>query len=140
MINNAGVQRPLTVNDQQPTAFLAKPDRNRCQHAAPAPHLHLLPHLQSHPSALILTVFSIGFVPFAIINPGTKASCTSGLDLRAQLGHGSGSWSLRRRRWGRICMREGGADGNEMESDGDVLGGGEFVEVVRKWKGGGDGE
>ena len=77
LINNAGVQRPLSVIDD--TFDLAKADQEIDINIRGPLHLTigLLPHLrkQSHP--LIVNVSSVlGFVPFSVINPvynGTKA-------------------------------------------------------------------
>jgi short-subunit dehydrogenase involved in D-alanine esterification of teichoic acids len=75
LINNAGVQRLLDVNDFD----LAKADEEININIRGPMHLAigLLPHLKSKKSATIVNVSSVlGFVPFSIINPvynGTKA-------------------------------------------------------------------
>ena len=79
LINNAGVQRPLDVNKMDVSEFTQKADQEIDINIRGPMHLalHLLPHLKSKDSALIVNVSSVlGFVPFSIINPvynGTKA-------------------------------------------------------------------
>jgi short-subunit dehydrogenase involved in D-alanine esterification of teichoic acids len=79
LVNNAGVQRPLDVNKDEPVEFAKKADQEIDINIRGPMHLalHLLKHFKSKPNALIVNVSSIlGFVPFSIINPvynGTKA-------------------------------------------------------------------
>ena len=95
LINNAGVQRPLNVNET--TDFLEKADEEININIRGPMHLalKLLPHLQSKPSAMIINVTSLlGYSPFMVMNPvycGTKAwlHCWS-MNLRSQLAN-SGS-------------------------------------------------
>jgi short-subunit dehydrogenase involved in D-alanine esterification of teichoic acids len=92
LVNNAGVQRPLDVNEMDPEEFGSKADQEIDINIRGPMHLalHLLKHFKSKPTALIVNVSSVlGFVPFSVINPvycGTKAWvhfwC---MDLRAQL-------------------------------------------------------
>jgi short-subunit dehydrogenase involved in D-alanine esterification of teichoic acids len=92
LINNAGVQRPLNVNDMDPSDFGDKADQEININIRGPMHLalNLLSHFKSKPTALIVNVSSVlGFVPFSIVNPvycGTKAWvhfwC---MNLRAQL-------------------------------------------------------
>ncbi|KAF6797628.1 short-chain dehydrogenase [Colletotrichum sojae] len=90
LVNNAGVQRPLDIlNDDD---FLAKADQEIDINIRGPMHLalRLLPHLQTKQSALIVNVSSVlGFVPFSIINPvynGTKAWLHFwSMNLRTQL-------------------------------------------------------
>ena len=90
LINNAGVQRPLSVNDDKD--FIEKADQELDTNIRGPLHLtlHLLPHLKSKPSAVIVNVSSVlGFIPFSIINPvynGTKAWLHMwSMNLRTQL-------------------------------------------------------
>jgi len=75
LINNAGVQRPLDVNDFD----LVKADQEIAINITGPMHLAIgfLPHLKSKPFGVIMNVSSVlGYVPFSIINPvynGTKA-------------------------------------------------------------------
>lgn len=103
LVNNAGVQRPLRVLDDDPADLLARADQEIDINVRGPMHLAvgLLPHLRalaskgdSGTTPTIINVSSVlGFVPFAIGNPcynATKAwlhSWTMG--LRAQLA-GSG--------------------------------------------------
>ena len=75
VINNAGVQRPLRVEEFD----LKKADEEIDINIRGPMHLviHLLPHLKTKPNALIANVTSVlGFIPSSIVNPvynGTKA-------------------------------------------------------------------
>ncbi|KAK9893976.1 NAD(P)-binding protein [Cystobasidium minutum MCA 4210] len=75
LINNAGVQRPLDVNNFD----LQKADQEIAINISGPMHLaiEMLDHLKSKPSATIINVGSVlGYNPFSIINPvynGTKA-------------------------------------------------------------------
>jgi short-subunit dehydrogenase involved in D-alanine esterification of teichoic acids len=75
IINNAGVQRPLEVNDFS----LEKADQEIDINIRGPMHLaiSLLPHFKKQKSAVIMNVSSVlGFVPISVINPvynGTKA-------------------------------------------------------------------
>ncbi|KAM0271884.1 hypothetical protein ACHAQH_008947 [Verticillium albo-atrum] len=81
LINNAGVQRPLTIasSASEPADFLSKADQEIDINIRGPMHLTLalLSHLQSKPAATIMNVSSaLGFIPFSVINPvynGTKA-------------------------------------------------------------------
>lgn len=91
LINNAGVQRPLSI----PTLDLTKADQEIDINIRGPMHLTsaLLPHFQSLPTghaAVIMNVSSVlGFLPFAIGNPvynGTKAWLHFwSMNLRTQL-------------------------------------------------------
>lgn len=75
IINNAGVQRPLQVNKD--ADFLPKADQEIDINIRGPMHLtlHLLPHLQTKPSALVVNVSSVlGFVPFVPLNPVYNAT------------------------------------------------------------------
>jgi len=75
LINNAGVQRPLDVNDFD----LQKADQEIAINISGPMHLAIgfLDHFKSKPSSAIINVGSVlGYNPFSIINPvynGTKA-------------------------------------------------------------------
>ncbi|KAL4931953.1 putative short-chain dehydrogenases/reductase [Aspergillus undulatus] len=96
LINNAGVQRPLSVLNDDPTEFLAKADQEININVRGPMHLTLglLEHFKSHPhGATIMNVSSIlAFVPFSIQNPvynGTKAWLHFwSMTLRSQLSRG----------------------------------------------------
>jgi short-subunit dehydrogenase involved in D-alanine esterification of teichoic acids len=92
LINNAGVQRPLNVNDMDPSEFGGKADQEIDINIRGPMHLalNLLSHFKTRPMALIVNVSSVlGFVPFSIVNPvycGTKAWLHFwSMNLRAQL-------------------------------------------------------
>lgn len=92
LVNNAGVQRPLNVLQDDPAEFLAKADNEIDINIRGPMHLALglLPHLRARPSAVVMNVSSIlAFVPFAIVNPvynGTKAWLHAwSMALRVQL-------------------------------------------------------
>ncbi|KAI5366126.1 putative short-chain dehydrogenase/reductase SDR, NAD(P)-binding domain superfamily [Septoria linicola] len=80
LVNNAGVQRPLDVNEMSPKDFLEKADQEVSININGPMHLAigLLPHFKSHKSgAVIINVSSVlGYIPTSVINPvynGTKA-------------------------------------------------------------------
>jgi short-subunit dehydrogenase involved in D-alanine esterification of teichoic acids len=79
LINNAGVQRPLDVNEMDADEYLDKADQEIDINIRGPMHLvlQLLPHFKSKETALVVNVSSVlGFVPMSIINPvynGTKA-------------------------------------------------------------------
>lgn len=79
LINNAGVQRPLSFTGMSPEEFLTKADNEVAINVRGPMHLAvgLLPHLRDKRSAVIMNVSSVlGYVPFMILNPvynGTKA-------------------------------------------------------------------
>lgn len=88
LINNAGVQRPLDINNFD----VSKADNEIAINVSGPMHLAVgfLPHFKSKPSATIINVTSVlGFNPFSIINPiynGTKAfSHFWTMNLRTQL-------------------------------------------------------
>lgn len=79
LINNAGVQRPLSITKMEPDEFLTK-GTNEIDINVRGPMsliLYLLPHLKTKPNACVMNVTSIlGFIPISVINPcynGTKA-------------------------------------------------------------------
>ena len=88
IINNAGVQRPLDVNNFD----LEKADQEIDINIRGPMHLAigLLPHLKTKAHPLIVNVSSVlGYIPFSIVNPvynGTKAwSHFWSMNLRTQL-------------------------------------------------------
>ncbi|KAF2138062.1 uncharacterized protein K452DRAFT_353292 [Aplosporella prunicola CBS 121167] len=93
LVNNAGVQRPLQVQKQDPADFLEKADQEININIRGPMHLALglLDHFKSKPNgALIVNVSSVlAFIPFSIINPvynGTKAWLHFwSMNLRTQL-------------------------------------------------------
>lgn len=92
LVNNAGVQRPLNVNDMSAEEFLEKGDAEININVRGPMHLAVgfLPHFKSKKSAVIMNVSSVlGFIPFSIINPvynGTKAFVHfNTMNLRSQL-------------------------------------------------------
>ncbi|EGX90128.1 short-chain dehydrogenases/reductase, putative [Cordyceps militaris CM01] len=94
VVNNAGVQRPLTVLGDTDD-FLGKADEEININVRGPLHLtmHLLPHLQQQQHPVVVNVSSIlGFVPFAVGNPvynGTKAWLHFwSMNLRTQLRQG----------------------------------------------------
>ncbi|KAJ8125353.1 hypothetical protein O1611_g8286 [Lasiodiplodia mahajangana] len=92
LVNNAGVQRPLSVIDMAPEDFLQKADEEIDINTRGPMHLalHLLSHLRQKPNAVIMNVSSVlGLSPFVLVNPvynGTKAWLHFwSINLRAQL-------------------------------------------------------
>ncbi|KAI6911582.1 short-chain dehydrogenase [Hortaea werneckii] len=92
LVNNAGVQRPLDVNQMNPEEFLDKADNEISINIRGPMHLAigLLSHFKQKPGAVIMNVSSVlGFIPFSIINPvynGTKAWLHFwSMNLRTQL-------------------------------------------------------
>lgn len=90
LVNNAGVQRPLKVTEDD--GFLEKADQEIDTNIRGPMHLALglLPHLQRKDNALIINVSSVlGFNPYSVINPvynGTKAWLHFwSMNLRTQL-------------------------------------------------------
>lgn len=79
LVNNAGVQRPLVVLEQDKDEILQKADQEIDINIRGPMHLalELLEHFKSKEHAVIMNVSSVlGFVPFSVINPvynGTKA-------------------------------------------------------------------
>lgn len=72
VVNNAGVQRPLDVNQMKPDEFLEKADNEVSINIRGPMHLAmgLLPHLKQKSGAVIMNVSSVlGFIPFSIVNP-----------------------------------------------------------------------
>ncbi|KAF2824108.1 hypothetical protein CC86DRAFT_447072 [Ophiobolus disseminans] len=144
IVNNAGVQRPLDVNKDDPAEFAKKADQEIDINIRGPMHLtlHLLQHFTSKPNALIVNVSSVlGFVPFSVINPvycGTKAWLHFwSMDLRAQLKDSNVSvveiapptvaTDLHRERED--------PDDNKKEKNEQALSVDEFVdEVMGKWK------
>ncbi|RAH85218.1 NAD(P)-binding protein [Aspergillus japonicus CBS 114.51] len=96
LVNNAGVQRPLKLVDEEPEDILARADQEIDINIRGPMHLTLglLKHFRNKPDdALIINVSSVlGFVPFAVINPvycGTKAWLHFwSMNLRTQLSKG----------------------------------------------------
>lgn len=92
LVNNAGVQRPLSYIDMPAEEFLEKADNEININIKGPLHLAvgLLAHFRKQRSAVIMNVSSVlGFVPFAVINPiynGTKAALHfHTMNLRTQL-------------------------------------------------------
>lgn len=92
LVNNAGVQRPLDVNNLSPEEFLQKADQEIAININGPMHLAigLLPHFRSKRSAVVMNVSSVlGYLPSSIINPvynGTKAWVHFfSMNLRTQL-------------------------------------------------------
>ncbi|KAK3672087.1 hypothetical protein LTR78_008057 [Recurvomyces mirabilis] len=95
LVNNAGVQRPLSVNDMEPRDFLEKADNEININVHGPMHLAvgLLPHFKTKPGAVIMNVSSVlGFIPTSILNPvynGTKSFVHFwSMNLRTQLEQG----------------------------------------------------
>ncbi|RAK72780.1 short-chain dehydrogenase [Aspergillus fijiensis CBS 313.89] len=96
LVNNAGVQRPLKLVEEEPQEILARADQEIDINIRGPMHLTLglLKHFKNKPDgALIVNVSSVlGFVPFAVINPiygGSKAWLHFwSMNLRTQLSKG----------------------------------------------------
>ncbi|KAI9157899.1 oxidoreductase [Paramyrothecium foliicola] len=91
LINNAAIQEPLKVQDDA-AEFLQKADQEIDINIRGPMHLtlHLISHLKSKPSALIVNITSgLGFVPVVVLCPGYNASKAWmrfwTLNLRSQL-------------------------------------------------------
>jgi len=146
LINNAGVQRPLDVNADDPRDFLKKADQEIDINIRGPMHLvmEMLSHLTSKPNALIVNVSSVlGFIPFSIVNPvycATKSWLHFWtISLREQLkdtkvrvveiAPPTVATDLHRER--------SNPDDNKKENNPNALSVDEFVdEVVGKWKNG----
>ncbi|KAK3636516.1 hypothetical protein LTR56_014142 [Elasticomyces elasticus] len=92
LVNNAGVQRPLDVNDMSAEEFTSKADQEIAINIQGPMHLAvgLLPHFRTKKGAVIMNVSSVlGFIPTSVINPvynGTKAWVHFwSMNLRTQL-------------------------------------------------------
>lgn len=82
LVNNAGVQRPLDVNEMATEEFLEKADNEIGINIRGPMHLAvgLLPHFKQKPGAVIMNVSSVlGFVPLSVINPVSPSSHPSSL-------------------------------------------------------------
>lgn len=140
VINNAGVQRPLDINDFS----LEKADQEIAININGPMHLAmgLLEHLKGKEKACIMNVSSVlGFIPFSIINPvynGTKAWIHFWtMNLRSQLKDSNikvveivpptVATDLHRER--------SDPDDNKKENNPDALSVEEFMdEVTKGWK------
>ncbi|KAG9243297.1 short-chain dehydrogenase [Calycina marina] len=98
LINNAGIQRPLDVNDSSLEEAYQEIDIN----IRGPMHLtiDLLPHFKSKPSATIMNAISlVGYIPFSVINlvyNGTKAWAHFwSMNLRTQLAKEQGSKNIK---------------------------------------------
>lgn len=72
LVNNAGVQRPLDVNEMSAEDFLNKADNEISINIQGPMHLAigLLPHFKSKSGAVIINISSVlGFIPTSVINP-----------------------------------------------------------------------
>lgn len=144
LINNAGVQRPLNANKDDPSEFLQKADQEIDINIRGPMHLilNLLKHFKSKPDALVVNVSSVlGFIPFSIVNPvycATKSWVHFwSMSLRKQL-EGSNvnvveiapptvATDLHREREN--------PDDNKKENNPQAMTTDEFVdEVMQKWK------
>ncbi|EMC93530.1 hypothetical protein BAUCODRAFT_26798 [Baudoinia panamericana UAMH 10762] len=92
LVNNAGVQRPLDVNEMSAEEFTQKADNEVAINIQGPLHLiiHLLPHFKQKSGAVIMNVSSVlGYIPTSVINPvynGTKAWVHFwSMNLRTQL-------------------------------------------------------
>lgn len=92
LVNNAGVQRPLDVNEMNSEEFLQKADQEVAINVQGPMHLavQLLQHFKQKPGAVIMNVSSVlGYIPTSVINPcynGTKALTHFwSMNLRTQL-------------------------------------------------------
>ncbi len=150
LINNAGVQRPLDVANDDAADFLSRADAEININIRGPLHLALLllPHLRTRPRATIVNVSSVlGFVPFSIINPvynGTKAWLHFwSMNLRTQLAN---SPELRHVRVVEIAppmvatdlhREREDPDDNKKHKNENTLTVEEFMdEVQRKWEAG----
>ncbi|KAK4552302.1 hypothetical protein LTR86_010473 [Recurvomyces mirabilis] len=146
LVNNAGVQRPLSVNDMEPEDFLEKADNEITINVNGPMHLAvgLLPHFKTKPGAVIMNVSSVlGFIPTSIINPvynGTKSFVHFwSMNLRTQLeqgGHNIRVIEIAPPSVGTDLHRER-ADPNDNKKDknASALTVEEFMdEIIEQWK------
>ena len=90
LVNNAGVQRPLDVNEMSAEEFLEKADQEVAINVSGPLHLAvgLLPHFRQKEGAVIMNVSSVlGFIPTSIINPVSPDDLTVVIDISASLMH-----------------------------------------------------
>lgn len=92
LINNAAIQEPLKVEDEDAIAFLQKADNEIDINIRGPLHLtlHLLAHLKAKPTALVVNITSgLAYVPAVVTCPGYNASKSWlrswTLNLRSQL-------------------------------------------------------
>jgi len=141
LINNAGVQRPLDVNQFE----LDKADQEIAINISGPMHLTigLLQHFKTKDAAVVMNVSSVlGFVPFSIVNPvynGSKAWVHFwSMNLRTQLKDSNVkvveivpptvATDLHRER--------SDPDDNKKDKNPNALSVEEFIEYVKKgWKG-----
>ncbi|KAF2125225.1 hypothetical protein P153DRAFT_426193 [Dothidotthia symphoricarpi CBS 119687] len=144
LINNAGVQRPLDINKVEISEFTQKADQEIDINIRGPMHLalHMLPHLRSKSTALIVNVSSsLGFVPFSVMTPvycGTKAWVHFwSVNLRQQLKDSNVRVvEIAPPMVGTDLHRDKeDPDDNKKEKNPVSLDVGEFIEeVVGKWK------
>ncbi|KAE8451494.1 hypothetical protein EG329_003567 [Mollisiaceae sp. DMI_Dod_QoI] len=141
LVNNAGVQRPLTF-----TSFdVDKADQEININIRGPMHLitHFLPHFKTKPSATIINVSSVlGFIPISVINPvynGTKAWLHFfTMNLRTQLSQSKDSENIKvveiaPPTVGTDLHREReDPDDNKKEKNKNALSVDEFMEFVSK--------
>ncbi|THX89418.1 short-chain dehydrogenase [Aureobasidium pullulans] len=143
LVNNAGVQRPLNVNDMSAEEFLEKADAEVNINVRGPMHLAVgfLPHFKSKKSAVIMNVSSVlGYIPFSIINPvynGTKAFVHfNTMNLRSQLEQGGASIKvveIAPPSVGTDLHRErADPDDNKKHKNSSALSVEEFMEEVKK--------
>lgn len=80
LVNNAGVQRPLDVNEMDVEDFLQKADNEISINVNGPVHLilGLLPHFKQRPGAVIMNISSVlGYIPTSVINPVVNPLFTS---------------------------------------------------------------
>lgn len=141
LINNAGVQRPLDVNDFD----LGSADQEIDINIRGPMHLAIgfLDHFKSKQAAAIINVSSIlGFVPFSIINPvynGTKAWLHFWtMNLRTQLSKDEKGRNIKVVEIAPPTVAtdlhrdRSNPDDNKKENNPDALTVEEFMEFVRK--------
>ncbi|EME48869.1 hypothetical protein DOTSEDRAFT_84391 [Dothistroma septosporum NZE10] len=146
LVNNAGVQRPLDVNEMKPDEFLEKADQEISINISGPMHLTLglLPHFKSKKGAVIMNVSSVlGYLPSSIINPvynGTKAwTHFWSMNLRTQLQKDGGSVRVVEIAPPTVSTdlhreRED-PDDNKKEKNQAALGVGEFMEsITKQWE------
>jgi short-subunit dehydrogenase involved in D-alanine esterification of teichoic acids len=92
IINNAGVQKPLSVTKMSQKEFLSKAEQDIAINVRGPMHLvmHLLPHFRQKESTVIMNVSSaLGFIPISIVNPVYNAAKAwlhfFSMNLRTQL-------------------------------------------------------
>ncbi|KAK5118516.1 hypothetical protein LTR62_003031 [Meristemomyces frigidus] len=146
LVNNAGVQRPLSVIEMSPEEFLEKADSEININVHGPMHLAvgLLPHFKQKPGAVVMNISSVlGYIPTSIINPVYNATKSWvhfwSMNLRTQLEQGGHSnirvIEIAPPSVGTDLHRErADPDDNKKDKNASALSVEEFMqEIVKQW-------